>query len=232
MDIGLVWMRWALALVMLAAASWLDWKTRRVPNAFWGPWLWAGGTIWLIDLAAVPLWDVGVAALVAAGSMAVYYGLWRLRLYGGADAKVLMVLAVLVPWNVATPAVTPSVDALGNGLLLTMVIPVWLLGWNLSHGSVAGVATFTARRMPLGEARRRLVWPMETVRDDQVIRQNLPRLDEDLDARYEALAAHGVTHVWATPKLPTIPFLFAGLLLAAWQGDLILLGLQRLLGPA
>lgn len=225
--------RWGVAVGMMAGAAWMDVRIRRVPNRYWYPFLATAAVLWVVDAFSTPWRDLGIALGIAAAACILFYGLWYVRLlFGGADAKALMVLAVLVPWNLPDGAlrILPAIDVLANGLLLTLLVPVGLLGWNLGHGRWAGPATFLAVPLPRSVAHQRFVWPMEHVEEDRVRRRLMPPRGEDLDERYEALAVHGVETVWATPKVPFVVPLFGGLLLAAWQGDLILWGLQQILG--
>ncbi|MFB6136176.1 MAG: prepilin peptidase [Halobacteriaceae archaeon] len=87
-----------LAVPVLGWAAWRDVRTRRVRNETWYP---------LLALAAVALgyeaWtgghpDLGVRVLLSVGIVVpIAYALWWLGGFGGADAKALMVLAVLFP---------------------------------------------------------------------------------------------------------------------------------------
>lgn len=233
MEETLVWIRWAAGAVMLAGASVSDLRTRRVPNRYWMPFLVLATVLWGVDLWQAPR-AAAVGFLVAAISCGVFYALWYVGLlFGGADAKALMVVALLVPWNLehAATAVTPAFDALTDGLLGAMAVPLGLLAWNLGHGRWAGAATFTAVPMPLVEARKRFVWPLERVTEDGALtRRHLQRRDEDLDAVYGALEAATVQTVWASPKVPFLVPITVGYLLAAWRGNLILTWVQTLLG--
>ncbi|WP_336362386.1 A24 family peptidase [Halalkalicoccus salilacus] len=138
-----------LALPVLTWAAWQDLETRRVPNRTWPP---------LAALAVVLLvWD-GADALAAGGfdlaSFAVgttislvvvapaAYLFWRLDTFGGADAKALIVLAVLFPtfptYDVAglvlpvrtTPTGAFALTILSNTVLVAALYPLWLSARN------------------------------------------------------------------------------------------------------
>src|SRR5688572_13466698 len=112
---------------MLAVASAWDLRVRRVPNR-----VWTGSAVVALMLVAVD-WvhdDVSWVDVVFVPLLvAVFFLLWRIRLIaGGADAKALMVLALLVPASVAVdvPGVTlplwpslvpPAFSILGNSVL-------------------------------------------------------------------------------------------------------------------
>src|SRR5688572_9427688 len=109
---------------MLAGAVVYDLRSRRVPNPWWIPFAWLAAVLAVGDLADPDRdWELlavwyGVAATLAG----TFYLLWKLHLFGGADAKGLMVLAVLAPWPAPTPnAIQPALDALANGALFMLL---------------------------------------------------------------------------------------------------------------
>lgn len=144
-----------LALPVLAWAAWQDLETRRVPNRTWLP---------LAALAVALLSWEGAGALVAGGfdlvSFAVgtsisllvvapaAYLFWRLGAFGGADAKALIVLAVLFPtfptYEVdgallpvrTTPTGAFSLTILSNTVLVGALYPIWLAIRNAAAGRV------------------------------------------------------------------------------------------------
>lgn len=226
MDPGSVDARYLLGFAMLAGAIPRDLRTRRVANSWWLPF----GVLAAV-LAAGDLLDPArdwTALAIAYGAAAAVAGLmylfWRLRLFGGADAKALMVLAFLVPWpsSHAVAAVQPALDAVANGSLLMLAVPVVLLAWNLAHGAIAVPAMLLGRPVAVASARTAKVWPMQVVRADGTVGWRLwqrAALD-DLELEYDALAGAGVERVWVTAKVPFLVPLAAGLALAWWQGDL------------
>ncbi len=222
--------RLGIALAMLAGATLSDLRTRRVANVYWWPWLAAALVLLAGDLlsdprAALPglAWAVGTVALL--------YGLWYLHLFGGADAKGLMVLALLWPAapDLLAGHTTPTLDGLVNASVLVAVLPALLLAWNLVRGDLGG-PMFVAVRMDLEHARARHVWPMERVVDGRVRVRVWQRIGEPLDDAYRHLEEAGVQRVWATPKIPFMLALLPGVLLADRVGNLLLLGMARLLG--
>ena len=145
-----------LRLAVLPAFAWAarrDVRTRRLPNRLWYPLAALGVALLLVELfGRLPLDSpldrlfllrVGVSlALVVPLS----YGFWRLGGFGGADAKALMTLAVLVPTlptyavgGTALP-VAPSrlgvlsLTALTNAVLLAGAYPLVLAARNALAG--------------------------------------------------------------------------------------------------
>ncbi|MFB6127841.1 MAG: prepilin peptidase [Halolamina sp.] len=96
-----------LRLVAVPAFAWAgyrDVRTRRVPNRLWPPLLAVGVLALALEVAAHwPLAGVGDRLfLIRLGASLLFvaplgYLFWRLGAFGGADAKAVIVLAVLVP---------------------------------------------------------------------------------------------------------------------------------------
>lgn len=236
MDDAALAVRHVLAFAMLAGAIPSDLRTRRVPNSWWLPFVAVAAVLTvgdLLDTARVPL-SLAItygAALVLAGLM---YLLWRFRLFGGADAKALMVLAFLCPWpspDAALP-ILPALDALANGSLLVLAIPLLNLLANGARGRLAFPAALLGRPVPLAKARAAHVWPMQTVAADGGLRWRFWQKAglASLDDEYDALARAGQTEVWVTAKVPFLVPLAAGLALSWWVGNLPALIAARLLG--
>lgn len=212
---------YALGLVMLAGALLPDLRTRRVPNLWWLPFLAMAVVMLVGHLAWQPTDWIPVA--VAVGLCAAFYGLWRLRMFGGADAKALMVLALLAPrtpHNAILP-VPPALDALVNGTLLLLALPLVLVALNAVRGDWAP-AMLLGWRMDLDAAQRRHVWPMQWPDETGQIRWRYWRLiGMDVDQAYAALRRHGVRRVWTTPKIPLIGALLLGLAASWFWGNLV-----------
>lgn len=229
MDDATTAVRFLLGAVMLAGAVLYDLRDRRVPNPWWIPFAALAAVLAVGDLAD-PARDWAMLAVrygLSAVMAATFYAMWRLHLFGGADAKGLMVLALLAPWPpaAAADAVQPALDALANGSLLMLAVPVVFLLANLSRGDLHLPAALLGRRIPLARARRRHVWPMQ--RADPGAPGGLrwrywQRLGGDLDAEFDALERLGLQMVWVTPKVPFMLLLLAGWGLAWRWGNLLL----------
>jgi preflagellin peptidase FlaK len=147
-----------LAVPLLGWAAWRDVKTRRVPNVVWYP---------LAALGALLLVWEGLGHLPPAGALDRLYLLrvgislgfvvplsylfWRLGGFGGADAKALMALAVLLPVfpayylpTTTLPLVRPtlgvfSMTVLTNTVLVGLFYPVALTVRNALSGRFSPV---------------------------------------------------------------------------------------------
>ncbi|MHB1261564.1 MAG: prepilin peptidase [Thermoplasmatota archaeon] len=217
--------RFLLGFAMLAGAVPADLRWRRVPNFWWMPFVAVAAILVLADLFS-PARDwtqlamrYGAAAVVA-GLMYVF---WRFRLFGGADAKALMVLAFLAPWPSPNPlSLQPALDALANGSVLMLATPLWLSVFNLARGQVALPGMLLGRPVPIEKARAAHVWPMQRVGPDGVVRWRFWQRAalESLDAEYDALAKAGLSRVWVTAKVPFLVPLAVGLAVSWEWGNL------------
>ncbi len=213
----------ALATAMLLGASWSDLRTRRVPNLYWFPFAAFAAVLAAGDLAA-PL-DGALLAYGVAGALAgLFYLFWRLRLFGGADAKGLMVLAFLAPWPLSDDGLLPpALDAVVNGSLAVLGVAFLLAAANLARGRLAFPAMFLGFPMALAQARRVHVWPLQDVAPDGRVRWRLwQRVGDGMEPVFERLAAAGVARPWVTPKLPLMVFLLLGLWVSWGFGNLAL----------
>jgi len=160
-----------LAVPVFGWAAYRDVRTRRVPNRTWYPPAAVGLLALLWDVWRAPAFRQDVFALRVVLSLGIVaplaYLFWRLGGFGGADAKALMVLALLFPvfptvYLPATPlpvfdatALPPVETTLGvfsltiltNAVLVGVLYPVALGVRNLLAGQ-AGVVALVGR--PVG----------------------------------------------------------------------------------
>lgn len=228
MDDASAALRFLLGFAMLAGAVPSDLRRRRVPNSWWIPFTALAAALLVGDLLD-PARDWGRLAIAYGGAAAVagaMYLFWRMRLFGGADAKALMVLAFLVPWPSPRTAasIQPALDTVANGSLLMLAVPVACLLVNLLRGHVAVPAMLLGWQLPVERARAAHVWPLQHVRKDGTVGWRFwqkASLDS-MDATYDALEAAGVRRVWVTAKVPFLVPLAVGLAVSWWWGNLLL----------
>ena len=210
-------------------------------------------------LAAAALWiaPLGLGGLVAGSvpivelaSMPVMLVLYQLMLRarllaGGADAKCLMALTLLVPTYpnaspfpvfTADPRVQPAFQALFpfsfvvlvDAAVLQLVVPLALFLYNLARGDV-GIQAFLGYRAPLDPFPKH-VRLMERITDrgEHVVVLR-PKRDLDPGPEILKLRAAGVRQAWVTPWIPFMVPLLGGFLLAFFAGNLLVavLGVAR-----
>jgi archaeal preflagellin peptidase FlaK len=165
-------------------------------------------------------------------------GLFELGvLYGGADAKALMVAGLLVPvlaysLLAQSPAVSAlmallpyPVDLLMDAALLSIVIPVGIAVRNLVRGEFRFPGGFSGYMIAVKDLPNRFVWlkdPLSAEGREQGVAETS---EEDRAERVRAareLEAKGVTRVWVTPQIPFLVLMAAGALAALLAGNLVL----------
>lgn len=219
----------------LTYASILDLRTRRVPNKVWLALGFLSLLLFIFDWAAEGRFT-WVTALVAIGGMFLMYVLWYVHiLAGGADAKALMAISILLPqpivWTLmgATFPLWPSpmpgvIVVLANSVLAFALAPLALFVFNLVRGDVRFPAMLLGYRMPLAKTRDAFVWVVDHVDVEGKRRQLLfpsAMSDQDYDANLDRLEQAGETRVWVTPKIPfMVPLLF-GFVGTFFVGDIL-----------
>ena len=156
-----------LAVVpVLGWAAWRDVKVRRVPSRTWYPVVVLGAVLLVWDAvghlsfasAADALFfvRVGISLLLVAP---IAYLFWRLGGFGGADAKALIAISVLLPTfptyffpGFALPVVVTtlgvfSMTVLTNTVVLAVAYPLGLLVRNLADGEVTFPVALFGRRI-------------------------------------------------------------------------------------
>jgi len=190
----------------------------------------------------------GLLELYSMPAMILVYQLfYRVRiLHGGADAKALITLGLLVPtypnmtpfplmtldprvetfWRVTFPfSLVVWVDA----AVLFLAVPLGLLLLNAARGDLAfpqALLGYRARLDPFPPH----AWLMEKIsaRGDHFL-VLFPKRGGNPAQDLERLRAAGIDRVWVTPQIPFMVPLCAGFLLAFFVGN-VLLGFLRLVG--
>jgi preflagellin peptidase FlaK len=229
----------------LLYASVLDWRTRRVRNAVWIAVGALGLLLWPVEAFVtynLQWLDVLVVAVVVAGA----YVMWFVHvLAGGADAKAVMAVAVLVPtpiaWSFAGtplplwPSVLPAaVVVLANAVVAFAFVPFALAAYNLARADLHVPAMFLGYRMRIEEAARRFVWVVDTLDADGRLRRTVMpsrRSPEAHAQNLRSLRAAGHERVWVTPKIPFMIPLLGGFVAAFTLGDVIFRAVSAVLGP-
>ena len=176
---------------------------------------------------------------------------WRMRLiHGGADAKALMWVAILVPnWSTmpvlldhgeeVVLSLPPAIALLMWGGLSFMLIPIILIDKNILQGNVKSASDLRmfwhSTVLPIDEVQKRHVWLLTSIIDmpngetKVYHKTRAPRrtpTDEQLSESISKLKQHHVNYVWVSYKLPLLVFLFPAIIPMALLGDVTTLILQ------
>jgi len=227
-----------LSLTFLTIASAYDVKTREVPNKIWIVFMPLSIVVTVFRISTNPeeLW-LSLVSIVVTTVIAV--AIFYLGLYGGADAKALMTLAVAHPTETSQILVLPvlPLSAFQNSLLLmAFMCPIalvrnlyWKLrvgrplfrglekepAWKRTAALFLCVKKSKSRIKPYDTLAERLepagVELQRTLRIFQRVKEEDTVIDETIPEE-----------VFVTHSLPMLPFLTLGYLLAISVGDLIL----------
>ena len=176
---------------------------------------------------------------------------WRLRLiHGGADAKALMWVAILIPNWSTMPVITdynreiilqlpPAISLLMWGGLTFLLIPLVLVVKNLVHGNVKSLRDLRmfwhSTVMSLDKVQQSHVWLLSSIikmPNGQVSvyhRTRAPRRtpsEQELSEQIATLRHNNIEEVWVSYKLPLLVFLFPVIIPMAIFGDITVIILQ------
>jgi len=223
-----------------------DLKTRTVPNELWG----------VVFVAALPLVIAGAmaegkgyllhTAVSVAGIYLFVYLLFRLNAFGGADAKALIALAFIFPdfpslavagHELPVSGVPPvnifAFSTLVNAVLLTTIVPLGILAYNLYTLSLREIVKrplyiFAGYRCRISDLKGRHVRLIEDyLCEDGKVRKKFSRSGSNIDEitvkRLENLKSKGLIdeRVWVTPGLPFMIPITVGFVSALLYGDLM-----------
>ncbi|MBI2869594.1 MAG: prepilin peptidase [Chloroflexi bacterium] len=234
-----------LTVAVLAYAVRADIKYREVSNIPWLVLALAGAA--LLALRASHDTSLALRAGVSVGAtLGVTYLFYRFSLFGAADAKCLIALALLFPappsisflaFNLPVPAPPPpgvfpfALTVLMNSALLALSVPLFLGARNLLDVGLTGCwrnpgAVFTGYRVPVsrlaGKKHVRLAQPLPGAAPRKPAGLRGAPIDRALLEQLAGYQREGKIgdKVWITPELPFMVFIGAGFVAALLAGNL------------
>jgi preflagellin peptidase FlaK len=219
----------------LAFASYQDLKTREIDDRVWYTTITVGAVLTALEILTTPSYPLlqlglimGITAVLA---LVIYY----IGLYGGADAKALLTIAVIMPLPPFTLAATLLPFPLiifGNALILTLLLipacATWNLVWwmknkapfkDIRATNIQKVATFFLGVKVKPETAKLVHFNlMEKISDDG---SHYIKLFSRLTDEEPKVIDSNSKHIWATPALPLIVFFLFGFLFYFVAGDVI-----------
>ncbi len=229
--------RFIAGVSILAYASYTDIKTRRAPNILW---LILGG-LGLILLCIefflvegfINQWIYLVFIPIIIGIVYVFF---QLRLiFGGADAKAIMALAILVPFEpffygfpLNHSPMPFSWVIFTNSIIIFLFIPLSLFVFNLINRDIRFPHCFLGYKMSLKKAKEKFVWPLEHIVDGHKRLSYVPHSFESDDI-YQEFEKYGFKKIWVTPKVPFMIPLLIGFIVSFILGDILFTIMQAIL---
>ncbi|HXY12402.1 MAG TPA: A24 family peptidase C-terminal domain-containing protein [Thermoplasmata archaeon] len=158
-------------------------------------------------------------------------------LFGGADAKALMIAGLLVPMFpnpllTLPPSVAPithylpfAVNVLMNSALLSVSVPIAIALRNLHAKEFHGISGFVGYSIPVDDLPRKFVWLRDPMFGEAREEEKTIETSEDDRRRRESVAKElrerGVQRVWVTPQIPFLVLMALGVLGALLAGNLL-----------
>ncbi len=221
--------RLVVGTTILSYASYTDIKTRRASNMLWVIMGSVGAILLVIQYLTVPAAFDNIFYLIFIPIMIVLmYIFFQLRLiFGGADAKAIMALAILVPlepsifeFPLLSSFMPFSWVILSNSVLLFLLIPVSLLIFNIARRNIEFPYCLLGYKLSVEKAKERFVWPLEKIVDGKRKFSYMPK-EFDVEDDLETFEKNGIMEIWVTPKIPFMIPLLAGFLCSFILGDLL-----------
>ncbi len=221
--------RLSVGILILSYASFTDIKTRKASNTLWLTMGIIGGILLILDYFFIGDIQGKLSYLLFIPIIIIImYVFFQLRLlFGGADAKAMMSLAILAPFTPSLFSFPLFISLLpfswvifSNAIILFLFIPIGLFLYNLIKKQVKFPHSLLGYRMKLDEARKTFVWPLEHIVDGEKKLSYVPHSIDPQD-QFDAFEEMGIEEIWVTPKIPFMIPLLAGFITAFFIGDIL-----------
>ena len=229
-ESALTIVRLIIGVCILSISSYTDFKTRTASDKIW--FLMGGiGLLILVGQYFSIGFETSTYLLGIPLMFGVAYLLFRVGvIFGGADAKALMSLSILVPFWPKIGNLFPLWASIlpfpwvifSNSIFLFLFIPFILVVINAFKKNLEFPYCLVGYKMSIERARKSFVWPLERV-DDKDERSFVwhPVSDEQIQEEFDRLEKLGRKMVWVTPKIPFMIPLLIGFVLSFIVGDIL-----------
>jgi len=227
----------------LLYSCYTDIKTRRVTNKLWLVMLSGSAFFVLYDIVTKGTPYIIFLFLSAGSIFVLVYILFQIGTFGGADAKSLIVLSIILPaypiiqaFGYDFPLNKPLIDLfsfgiLGNAVLLTVVVPVSLAAYNIFRMGfkidypLYMFIGYKCRISDLDDKHIKLIQSYEEENGKIIVRFKRGGVDinEEVISELRAFSDKGLIKddVWVTPGLPFMIPITLGFFVAVFYGDMI-----------
>ena len=220
--------RLIVGLMVLSYASYTDIKTRRASNILWIILAIVGAI-----LIAIQYFDPGFENIYILIFIPIMIGLVYLLfqlglIFGGADAKALMAIAILVPtqpqiyqipiWGQSYMPAAWTIFS--NSVILFLAIPIGMFIYNIFKRNIKFPYCLIGYRMKITKAREKFVWPLEKLVDGKRKFAYMPKAYDSAE-EFDEFEKNGITEIWVTPKIPFMIPLLVGFIFTFILGDIL-----------
>ncbi len=221
-----------LVTFMLAYASYLDIKERRVSNRIWAIFTPFAIVLLILDIIGREYYEIIMMIINILVVSAFGFASFYLGILGGADAKAIMILSVMLPrWPVYTihpmPYVPMVLDALILSAIITLAYFPGCLIYNVLHGELELPRGLYGIKLCKQQALEKKDYyiPLYVVKEDGSIefrfRMLLPP-EEEIEKIWKAIEDSDLEEIWISPGIPFIVYLFIGIVITMVYGDIIM----------
>lgn len=220
--------RFIFGIIILSYASYTDIKTRKASNILWIIMIIVGIILILIQDLTIGFENILILIFIPI-MIGFVYLLFQMRLlFGGADAKAIMAIAFLLPFQPTIyqlpiwgrSFMPASWTVLVNSLLIFLFIPIFLLIYNLTQKNIKLPHALLGYKMKIQIAREKFVWPLEKLQDGEIKLVIRPK-KFDTPEEYDEFEKRGITEIWITPKIPFMIPLLLGFICTFIFGDIL-----------
>ena len=220
--------RFIVGVTILSYASYTDIKTRKASDKLWIIMTIIGIILLLIQYLTIGFENIMIIIFIPI-MIGFVYLLFQMRLlFGGADAKAIMAIAILLPfqptiyqlpiWGQSYMPASWTVFA--NSLIIFLFIPIFLLVYNLTQRNIKLPHALLGYKMKLQKAKEKFVWPLEKIQDRKTKLIIRPK-ESDNKEEYFEFEKLGITEIWVTPKIPFMIPLLLGFICTFIFGDIL-----------
>jgi archaeal preflagellin peptidase FlaK len=228
--------RLLVGIFILGYASYTDIKTRHASNMNWFIMGLFGVVLLLLQYITVGIENPMILIFIPI-MIGLVYLFFQLRLiFGGADAKALMAIAILLPlqpsinqFPLLGQSYMPAAwTVFSNSVILFMFIPLGLLFYNILKRNIKLPHVLLGYKMQIKDAREKFVWPLEKIVDGKTKFSYMPK-DFDAAEEYDEFEKEGIKDIWVTPKIPFMIPLLGGFIFTFVFGDMMFYFMQMLM---
>lgn len=221
-------LRLITGVVILAYASYTDIKTRRASNYLWVIMGLIGAILLVIQYFTIGFENIFILIFIPIMIGLVFLLFQMGLIFGGADAKALMAIAILVPIApliydipIFKLSIMPgSWQVFSNSIILFLFIPISLFIYNLVKRNIKFPHAFIGYKIDIEKAKKKFVWPLEKIEDGKQKFVYMPK-DFDVEEEINELEKFGLKEIWVTPKIPFMIPLLGGFVFTFIFGDIL-----------
>jgi preflagellin peptidase FlaK len=221
-----------VCMLILVYACYLDIKERSVTNTLWVIMIALG-----IPFAFYNIIICGIPFLIAffyslAFTFALAYVFFKLNFFGGADAKCLIAISVLIPTTSLPDPFPFAITTLFNAAIISLTVPIFLFMRNMLHvrdkrqDFVTSFLGYTVPIADLANKRNLRLVHLYNEEDGEIKRKHIfggVEIDEEIIEELKRYRDQGKIEgeILVTPELPFMLFITVGFFISLLYGNLI-----------